>query len=518
MARLSSLPNLVLGEVLRRHLAPRGTLVHARECRRVCRRWHDLLEPAFWRCVSADAASLSSIVRARMPSSGGGGGGDSKVAEAQWAALIVELHVWVDTDEDYDDRMRSVKECESALASLLPAATNLKVLHCVTDLENAVALLAVRHCRRLTSLEIQYWQVYMHYNLIVDEASRLTGSRMEQLDECLLALFPGLASFPRNMDTQGLIADMESLTCYLSPSFEQLFLVGAAEKFPRLRRLMIHPTPPSFSLEAILANFDKVGAMLDALPPLDLPVLYLHLFGTEKFVKSVVRHTPRVRSVQLHMVGEYADSTVARSLSAACPRIEYLRADGTAIACESGYFPNLKHLRVAGRNKPVSWRDLGTSRPYLRSLILSRRVSLDDLDVIAASLPSLTCVGHIELEELFYSESDGVRVFERLACFVLALPGLRWIRIRFSRDQSAADDFDLPWLTFLDRVAAALPLVVQTTARVSRAVWRAAVRAGVDFWPPSDWTWPAVEFDALPLDGMAGRRCHRCTNALGLDD
>ncbi|KAJ1563169.1 hypothetical protein HK405_010815 [Cladochytrium tenue] len=523
MASLSGLPDFVLGgEVLRRHLAPRGTLVHARECRRVCRRWHDLLEPAFWRFVSADPASLASIVRVRMPSGGGGGGdgdgggGDSKAAEARWAALIVELHVWIDSDDYYKmSSVEAVEVWEPALVSLLPAATNLKVLH-FPVLVNAIVPLVVRHCRRLTSFDIQGWQPYLHYlhcQLINNEASRLTGSKMN-LKKSLLVVFPGLTSFPRNQSLQGTIADMESLTCYYLSSFQQLFVVGAAEKFPQLRRLTIHPTEFESTLEGF---FDEVAAMLSALPPLNLPVLYLHVFGTEKVLQSVVRHTPRVRSVQLFLVDEYDNSAVARSLSAACPRIEYLHADGTAIASEPGYFPNLKHLRVAGRSEPVSWRDLGATRPHLRSLILSRSVSLDDLDVIAASLPSLACVGHIELKESYSSESDGVRVFERLACFVLALPCLRWIRIRFY-SESAADKFDLPWLSFLDRVAAAPPLVVQTTARVSRAVWRAAVRAGVDFWPPSDWTWPAVEFDAWPLDGITGRMCHHCTYKCGIDD
>ncbi|KAJ1563676.1 hypothetical protein HK405_001182 [Cladochytrium tenue] len=161
----------------------------------------------------------------------------------------------------------------------------------------------------------------------------------------------------------------------------------------------------------------------------------------------------------------------------------------------------------------VDWGRIRHHRS-LRSLILSGQVALAHLDDLPASLPSLECIGPIELVEDFSTAAEARAVFGRLAAFVLRMPRLRWLRLRFNADQSAAREHDGPWLEFLDAVSrrrgAGLHLVLQTNADVSSAVWSAGLRAGVDFWPPSDWIWPSAAFEVMRLDEM-GRKCHACT-------
>ncbi|KAJ3344197.1 hypothetical protein HDU83_005304 [Entophlyctis luteolus] len=503
MSITEALPDFILGnEILTQLIVSEGLLRHARECRLVCRRWMQLLEKAFWRTLVVDVASFKNIIQQRMPDQGDDHGSSQGIADLQ-----------VDPDELWNAAQSSKAE----FCKFLSNASNLKVLHCGRMLERVVPPIAIEHCRELVSLQIEFWNIYLDdYTHVHEKAAKTKGQSSDIFEENFIALFPNLQQFPNFQPPVSPVFNIPKLTCIHSDEYNQLFRIDAARIFNKLRFLRMHPLPMfSFSAETMAATFAELAASLDKLQPLELPICHLYVFGTPESIISVARHTPHVRSIEFHIVnGELSD--LIDTISLLCPKIEYIRTAKVSSGCKIQLFKNLQHFRI-DENKAENIWTIFTPCASLRTIIPGNWISLGMLEEIIQCTPWLENIGPLTFDENIYTQSAGVKFLVALATLLLRMPRLRWVRIKFTRDQTGVTEFVEPWTKFLEvlfegRGRRLGLLVVQMNADLPDVVWRAAVDAGIDFYPPRRWIWPSAEFEILQLDGMTGSRCHYCTS------
>ncbi|KAJ1569230.1 hypothetical protein HK405_008095, partial [Cladochytrium tenue] len=529
---IDALPDLVLGgEILERQLAsypavavPRGgsgrtplLLRHARQCRRVCRRWRDLLERVFWRRLTASPASFAAIVRTRMadeywPIVGGGAyaelwPGWAPLARACWQdAVGPALSFWrgVATDMDAAEGSAGRKDFVSGMHSDSAVA--------IGDGGGRLGVGGAVAGREWAALvqELHVW--------VPDEASanndRAVG-RHPRAFAVFLAAARNLRVLHCAGDYRDIVAPLAVRNCRLLTSLElqpwclsgeTYKLIGAVAGrigsgtrstlletnlvavFPELRNLpQIHLRTLKSNVHTLVcpdvASCEQLfcdGAASRYSKLRHLAFLYSAQGDRPQqgLIEDICTRLDRLPPCRLPVtsLSFCGRADIARSIVRHLPFLEAIELNSndaplshaSALSAASSrleyVFTNSVEFACAASLNPSLRHlhfayDIDHSWDKLKKYCQSLRTLIVSysqgawLDDAAKHLPLLECFAVEFLGRLDTRQALRQRLHKLAEC-VARMPQLRWLRLRFHQaEQPAAEKFSAPWVAFLEYVS-----------------------------------------------------------------